>query len=225
MLEDELFRLLSTIERIGVWLSILAWVTVAGGAVAMAYVLRHETRRAVWTAAAIVGIVALLANLTDYFVTLYRSPDLALEANPLWRNIVDSFGLLVAKWYGLTGKFLVSVLAGQMFAFYLSNQERLFPVRAASFPQFLLRMGNRSRTLRERFVGLFTVFAFFFAGIQLLYVYIAYLNWHGDQEQLNYLPSFPLAIILLLVLLAVAFVSVTYRSFGAKPALRGERIG
>jgi hypothetical protein len=127
MLEDELFRLLSTIERIGVWLSILAWVTVAGGAVAMAYVLRHETRRAVWTAAAIVGIVALLANLTDYFVTLYRSPDLALEANPLWRNIVDSFGLLVAKWYGLTGKFLVSVLAGQMFAFLLVESGETLP--------------------------------------------------------------------------------------------------
>lgn len=106
MLEDELFRLLATIERIGVWLSILAWVTVAGGAVAMAYVLRHEMRRAVWTAAAIVGLVALLANFADYFVTLYRSPDLTLEANPLWRNIVDSFGLQVAKWYGHTGKSL-----------------------------------------------------------------------------------------------------------------------
>lgn len=72
---------------------------------------------------------------------------------------------------------------------------------------------------------MFTVFAFFFAGIQLLYFYIAYLNWNGGQERLSYLPSFPLAIILVLVFLAVAFVSVTYRSFGAKPTLRGERIG
>jgi hypothetical protein len=36
----------------------------------------------VW-AAAPVGAVALVANLADYSVTLYASPDLLLEANPL----------------------------------------------------------------------------------------------------------------------------------------------
>jgi len=209
MLEEGLFHLMATIERAGVWLSLVAWVTVAGGTIAMAYALRNERRGAVWSAAAIVGAVALAANFADYFVTLYRSPDLQLEANPLWRNVVDRWGLQVAKGYGLTGKALVSVLAGQMFAFYLSNQRRLFPARVRSLVDFALRMGDRSGTRRERLVALFTLFAFFFAGIQLLYFYIAWWNWVDDP---GLLPSVPVAILLLILFLAAAFVVLTYRA-------------
>ncbi len=213
MTEEGLLSLLAVIEGVGVWLSVLAWFTVAGGAVAMVYILRTEKRRVVWVAAAIVGAVALLANMADYVVTLYRTPDLGLEMNPLWRNVVDHFGLVVAKWYGLTGKIFVSIVAGQMFAFYLANRERLFPVEARSLPQFLLRMGNRSKTLRERFVALFTIFCFFFAGIQLFYFYIAYLNWLVHSELRNHLPSVPVALFLLLLSLTIAFVGLTYRGF------------
>ncbi len=162
MTEQELLRLMGVIENAGVWLSVLAWFWVAAGAVAMAYVLRNEGRHAVWRAAAIVGVVALVANLGDYFVTLWVTPDLRLEPNPLGRNVLEHFGRQVAKWYGLTGKILVSILAGQMFAFYLGNHERLFPAQARSFPEFLLRMGNRSRTFRARLAAFFTVFSFFF---------------------------------------------------------------
>ncbi len=213
MTEEGLLSLLAVIEQAGVWLSVLAWFTVAGGAVAMVYILRTEKRRVVWVAAAIVGAVALLANMADYVVTLYRTPDLGLEMNPLWRNVVDHFGLVVAKWYGLTGKIFVSIVAGQMFAFYLANRERLFPVEARSLLQFLLRMGNRSKTLRELFVALFTIFCFFFAGIQLFYFYIAYLNWLVHSELRNHLPSVPVALFLLLLSLTIAFVGLTYRGF------------
>ncbi|MEE8243243.1 MAG: hypothetical protein V3R61_07140 [candidate division NC10 bacterium] len=213
MTEEGLLSLLAVIEQAGVWLSVLAWFTVAGGAVAMVYILRTEKRRVVWVAAAIVGAVALLANMADYVVTLYRTPDLGLEMNPLWRNVVDHFGLGVAKWYGLTGKIFVSIVAGQMFAFYLANRERLFPVEARSLLQFLLRMGNRSKTLRELFVALFTIFCFFFAGIQLFYFYIAYLNWLVHSELRNHLPSVPVALFLLLLSLTIAFVGLTYRGF------------
>jgi hypothetical protein len=94
--EDMLFRLIALAERLGVWLSLLAWFTVALSAVAMACALRLE-RMATWQPASLVGILALAANLSDYFVTLQRSPDLSLEANPLWRNVTNQWGLSVAK--------------------------------------------------------------------------------------------------------------------------------
>ena len=80
MLEEQLFRLLAALERMGVVPSVLAWLVVAGGTVALGVVLRNERRQSVWIAAALVGLLALAANLADYFVTLARSPDLALEA-------------------------------------------------------------------------------------------------------------------------------------------------
>ncbi|MFQ5539590.1 MAG: hypothetical protein ACE5FB_04265 [Candidatus Binatia bacterium] len=225
MTEEGLLSLLAVIEGVGVWLSVLAWFTVAGGAVAMCYVLRHERRRAIWVAAAIVGVVALVANMADYVVTLYRTPDLGLEANPLGRNVVKHFGLEMAKWYGLTGKIFVSILAGQMFAFYLANRERLFPIQAGSLTEFILRMGNRSNTLRERLVASFTIFCFFFAGVQLFYFYIAYLNWLVHSELRNHLPSVPVALFLLLLSLIIAFVGLTYRGFAVRsPATKRENI-
>ena len=218
MLEEELYGLLAWIEKAGLWLSVLAWLTVAAGATVMAYVLRRERRRAIWLVVVIVGAVALAANLADYVVTLFRSPDLSLEANPLWSIVVDRWGLGPAKLYGLTGKFLVSILAGQMFGFYLSNRERLFPARAGSVPEFLRQMGNRSRNPRERLAALFTLFAFFFAGIQLLYFYIAYLNWVEEPDLLIHLPSVPAAILILIISLSIAFVAITYRAFATARA-------
>jgi len=213
VVEERLFQLLSVVEEAGVWLSVLAWCTVVGGVITLAYVLRNEKRGAVWAPASVVGAVALVANLTDYFVTLSLSPDLSLEANPLWRNVVDQYGLAVAKWYGLTGKIFVSVLAAQMMAFYLSNRERLFPAYASSLYEFLLRLGNRSKTLRERLAALFTLFAFFFAGIHPFYFYITYLNWLQDPEVRSPFPSVPVAVFFFISLLAVVFAAVTYRSF------------
>ena len=75
MFDEQLFRLLARLERNGVWLSVLAWIAVAGGCMAMAFALRRERRRAIWTVSAIVGAVALAANLTDYFITLYWATD------------------------------------------------------------------------------------------------------------------------------------------------------
>jgi len=213
MFEEELFRLLSMLEGLGLWPSVVAWLVVAGGCAIMTVVLRHERSNRVWVPAAIVGTLALAANLTDYFVTLALSPDLASEANPLWRNVAAGWGLRVAKWYGLTGKILVSCLAGQMFAFFLANLPRLYPSRADSLGEFLRRMGDRSKTRRDRVLALFTLFAFFFSGIQLLYFYIAFLNWLDGALLLDRLPSVPSAILLLLLAISAAFALVSYRAF------------
>ena len=210
--EDWLFRLLALLERLGVWLSVVAWLAIALGVAAMAYVLRNE-RVSIWRRASLVGILALAANLADYFVTLQRSPDLTFEANPLWRNVVDHFGLRIAKWYGLSGKIFVSVLAAQMFAFYLSRRETIYPSQARSLLHFLMRMGSRARTFRERLLGLFTIFAFFFAWVNVFYFYIAYMNSLDDPGMLEKLPSVPVSILILVALLAIAFSLTTYRAF------------
>jgi hypothetical protein len=210
--EDSLFRLSAFLERLGVWLSIVAWLTIVLGIAAMAYALRKESV-SIWRRASLAGILALAANLADYFVTLQRSPDLTFEANPLWRNVVDHFGLRIAKWYGLTGKIFVSVLAAQMFAFYLSRREIIYPAQARSLLHFLTRMGSRARTFRERLLGLFTIFAFFFAWVNVFYFYIAYTNSLDNPEMLEKLPSVPVSILALIAMLAIAFSLMTYRAF------------
>ena len=212
MAGDLLFRLLALLERLGVWLAVVAWLAVALGAAAMAFVLRNE-KVTIWRRASLVGILALAANLADYFVTLQRSPDLTFEANPLWRNVVDHFGLRIAKWYGLTGKIFVSVLAAQMFAFYLSRRETIYPAHARSLLHFLMRMGSRARTFRERLLGLFTIFAFFFAWMNAFYLYIAYMNSLDNPDVLDKLPSVPVSILILVATLAIAFSLTTYRAF------------
>lgn len=218
--EDLLFRLLALLERLGVWLAVVAWLAVALGTGAMALVLRNE-RVTIWRRASLVGILALAANLADYFVTLQRSPDLAFEANPLWRNVVDHFGLQIAKWYGLTGKIFVSVLAAQMFAFYLSQRETIYPAQAHSLLDFLMRMGSRARSFRDRLLGLFTIFAFFFAWVNVLYFYIAYTNSLDNPDMLEKLPSVPVSILILVTMLSIAFSLTTYRAFRRAGAQRG----
>ena len=213
LLEAELIHLMHAVQQAGVWPAVLAWITAVAAPLIMAYVLRDEKRPAVWLPAALVGAVALVANLADYVVTLSYNPDLSLEVNPLWRNVVDHFGLTVAKWYGLTGKICISIAAAQMFAFYLVNRARLFPREAGSLPQFLIRLGTRPATFRERIVALFTVFAFFFAGVQLFYFYIAYVNSLVHSELRHHLPSVPFALFLLLGVLTIVFVAITYRGY------------
>ncbi len=204
--------MLALLERLGVWLSVVAWLTIVLGIAAMAYAL-HKESLSIWRRASLAGILALAANLADYFVTLRHSPDLTLEANPLWRNVVDHFGLRIAKWYGLSGKIFVSVLAAQMFAFYLSRREAIYPSQARSLLHFLMRMGSRAHTFRERLLGLFTIFAFFFAWVNVCYFYIAYTNSLDNPETLQKLPSVPVAILSLMATLVIAFSLTTYRAF------------
>jgi hypothetical protein len=214
MADELLTRLLALIEAWGVWLSWLAWATVFFGALAMWRATKDVRGRGVWTAAFVVTALAIVAHMADYVITLRVSPDLALELNPLWRNILRSYGLGVAKWYGLTGKLLVSVLAGQVTAFYLGYRERLFP-RASGLAAraFVAHMGERSTNWRERATALFTVFAFFFAGLTFFYFYIAYQNSITDPAVLDRLPSTPVAVLAYVLLLCVAFHLLTFHAY------------
>jgi|GEM_PF-2755555 len=214
MADDLLIRVLAWVESWGVWLSWLAWATVFFGALLMWRATRDVRGARTWTLALLVTALAIVAHMADYVITLRRSPDLALELNPLWRNVLLHYGLGVAKWYGLTGKLLVSVLSGQMTAFYLGNRSRIFPRASGLGPLTVIRhLGERSASWRERGAALFTIFAFFFAGLTFFYFYIAYQNSITDPAQLDRLPSTPLAVLLYVVGLGVAFVLLTYRAY------------
>ncbi len=214
MMDDLLARLLAWIQTWGIWLSWLAWFTVFFGALVMARVTHGLWRRDIRNKALTIIALAVVAHLADYIVTLYRSPDLSLEMNPLWVNIVRVHGLTIAKWYGLTGKLLVSLLAGQMTAFYLAHREQLFPRAAATtLAGFLSGLGTRGAVLGERLRNLFTVFAFFFAGLTFFYFYIALQNWIVDPALIERLPSVPVAVGTYVALLCIAFVVLTRRAY------------
>ncbi|MEW6670630.1 MAG: hypothetical protein AB1427_02955 [Thermodesulfobacteriota bacterium] len=212
---DVFYNLLEKLESLGIALSIAAWLTVLLGSLGLILLLRRERSSSsrIWRSASIIGVMALAANLTDYFVTFHRSPDLYLEVNPIWRNVIDTWGITVAWWYGFSGKILLSLVAGLMAAVYLTRRDRLYPERAASFFDFMRRMGERSRSWRDRLSNLFTVFCFFFAGIQLFCFYIAFLNWRVDFETDPRVPPVLPALVLTLLVIGAAFLILTSRAF------------
>lgn len=63
----------------------------------MGILLGRFSLRKVWVPSLIVGAISLAAHLFDYYVTLRLSPALAQEANPIWRIVVDNFGIDIAK--------------------------------------------------------------------------------------------------------------------------------
>ena len=94
-----------------------------------------------WLPSFIVGTIALAGHLLDFFVTIRLCPTLSAEANPIWNVVVEKLGLSIAKWYGFTGKVLLSFLSFQFFAYFLIQRERLLPKRAKSFTDFWNRFG------------------------------------------------------------------------------------
>lgn len=193
-LADELLdRSFGLVEQLGLPISVLAWGVVAASVVAMAAVLRAKPSVR-WAPALAVGAAALVAHLMDYFVTLHITPDLELEANPLWRIAVRSFGLQAAKAYALSGKVLLSVLSAQLFAWYLGVPK---PVSDAAF------LSAKKPELQS----LTRFFAFSFALFGPYFLYITAYNWLGFVESPWYerAPSPPLAIPLYFLGVGIAY--------------------
>lgn len=201
----------AVVQRLGVPLAVLAWVTVLLSSVGMGFVLRGVPLRQVWGRAALVGGLALGAHLLDFFVTLAITPDLSLEANPLWRVVVDRFGLTVALAYGFTGKVLLSVLSFQLFAWHLAHRASLFPAQAASFTDFVRRLGEGA----PRQGNVRSFFAFAFALFGPYFFYITLMNVTGDRapELYGHLPSPPVAIAVFFVGVIAAYFTTTWRAF------------
>jgi hypothetical protein len=212
MSPDELLEWsFSFVQRFGVPLAVLAWVTVFAASVAMFVVLRSVQLRDVALRAGVVGGLALTAHLLDFFVTLDITPDLSMEANPLWRVIIDGFGLRIAKAYGFSGKVLLSVLSFQLFAWHLAHRSSLFPPSAASFGDFVQRLGVGA----PRFGNVRSFFAFAFALFGPYFFYITLMNVTGDRAPALYgrLPSPPVAIAIFFVGIIAAYFVTMWRAF------------
>lgn len=213
--EIALYRAFGLVERLGVPIAVLAWIVVLGGSVGMGLVLRRHPMRGCWVPSLAVGSIAFVAHVLDYLVTLRISPDLALEANPIWRIVVDRMGLGVAEVYGLSGKILVSVLSFELFAFYLIQRESLFPDTATGFLDFQQRFGAPGTApWVVRWQNIASYFAFMFALLSPYYFYIAWLNGISANETLyDRFPSPLVAIAAYLGMLTVAYAVANYRAF------------
>lgn len=193
-------------------LAIAAWLTVAAGAVAMVRVLRRYDLRPHWVTGAVVGALALIAHVSDTVVTLRMSPDLAVEANPLWRAIVDTFGLRLAIAYGITGKLLLSVLCLQAFLYYAPQRRRLYPTQTHSFRAFWRAFGSEEPSWMGVRVGrLLNFFAYMFALVAPFTFYIVVLNMLIESAWWDRLPPMPLALLAYLIVLAGSYFYVTWR--------------
>jgi hypothetical protein len=199
------------VQQLGLPLAIAAWVTVFAGALAMGVVLRGVDTTGVWTAALLVGLTGLAAHLLDFFVTLRITPDLSLEANPLWRVVIDRFGLPVARGYGLSGKVLLSVLSVQLFAWHLTHRASLFPKSASGPLAFVQQLGQGA----PHFGNIRSFFAFAFALFGPYFFYITFMNVTGARQFELYerLPSPPVAILGYFALVTAAYFTTMWRAF------------
>ena len=202
------------VERLGVPLAILAWVSVFVGAVGMTGVLSRHSLRRYFVPALGVGAFALFAHSLDYWVTLRMSPTLALEANPIWRIVIDAFGLRLALAYGLSGKLLLSLLSFECFAYYLVQREGLYPTGADGIRSFWGAYGRTEIGYEAvRWANLANFFCFGFALLSPFVAYVALLNGFVNHSAYLRLPSMPTALVLYLVALTAGYLLVTYRGF------------
>ena len=208
---SDIFRLVS---KFGFILSVIAWVSIFFASIAMIFVLRKHSIRGKWKLSFLVGCTALIAHLFDYFVTLSASSDLSLEANPIWRAVIDRMGLDFAIWYGLTGKIILSILSFECFAYYLIQRETLLPVKTDGFVSFFRNFGkHNSSKKRPSLKNMTNFFSFLFAFIGHFCFYIAMLNSLVNSDDYLFFPSMPVMLIAYLVVLTVAYLLGNYIFF------------
>ncbi|MCP3954290.1 MAG: hypothetical protein GY697_19040 [Desulfobacterales bacterium] len=206
-------QVLVLMEKFGLPLSIAAWITVFLGSIGMGFVLRKYSLHGNRNIALIVGVITLVAHLADYIITLKISPDLSFEANPLWRNIIDAFGLDIAKWYGLTGKILLAILSFEFYAYYLLHRKKLFPDTADNIVSFFCKFGSNKKDKGPNLVTVVNFFSFLFALLGPFYFYIALLNSFTDSPAYFLFPAAPIALIFYLVSLSLVYFFLNYRAF------------
>ncbi len=207
---EVLDRAYGAVEPLGLPLAAAAWVVVAASVVALAAVLVRTDLRGAWAPALGVGVAALAAHVLDYAVTLHMSPDLAAEGNPIWRIVIDRFGVGVAKVYGLSGKILLAVLSFELYAWYGVERPRLFPDRATGIVDFWRGFGADAPA-RWMPVAHFASFAF--AALGPFFFYVALLNSQVESAAYLSMPPMPLVLAAYLAGVVGAYFGITYRAF------------
>jgi hypothetical protein len=205
-------NLLSMFEKFGLPLGISAWIAVCAGAVGMGMVLKKSFKRDILIPSLIVGSLSLVSHILDYFITIRISPDLQSEGNPIWRIIIDHFGVDFAKVYGFTGKIFLSILSFEFFAYYLIQRETLFPKDSDTFTDFWCRFGNNCSKSLINWQSVLNLFSFCFAFIGIFNLYVAMLNYVSDSPIYFGLPAMPIALCLHLFGIFTAYFILTYRA-------------
>ena len=208
---DVLERILAFVAGFGLSMIILAWFLVFFVMIGMIFVLRRYSLRGKWQASLIVGIVSLIAHMVDFFGTLRVCPDLSFEANPIWCVVVDKMGLVLARWYGFTGKVLLAVIGFEFFAYYLIQREKLIPDKVRGFFSFWNNFGMKQDSKKIiRFANIKNFFAFLFALVGPFCLYIALLNSITDSELYMRMPSMPLMLLLYIIILTLVYLFGNY---------------
>ena len=208
----ELF--LPKIEALGPPAAIIAWLFILGAVVFLAYILKHYWIPKIWVPSLVVGLVSFAAHMMDYIATLQLSPDLSMEMNPIWRIVIDHYGLNIAKFYGLTGKAFLSILAAECFAYYIVQREYLFPKKARNFFSFWRYYGTRGRGLgRMRWPTMVNFFCFCLAFIGPFYFYVAFMNTLVDDPLRSSLPPILSVLFIDLIVVTAGYFTMTYRAF------------
>jgi hypothetical protein len=214
-------RISGFVEGLGLPLAILAWVLVAAAAGGLGWWLRGRRpgpgeRRA----ALVVGLMALGSHIQDIGFTLAVTPDLAIEANPIWRTVLTHAGLRVAIAYGLSGKLLLSLLSWQLFTLYFVQRRGLYPGAecASGFGAFWHAYGAGAGV--RRLVAWVNLFAFVFPLAAPLMLYVSVLNGADAPWLLRMLPPWPLACVAWVAGSAAAWAWVTWRAWRAEVPTR-----
>ena len=136
------------------------------------------------------------------------------EINPIWRIIIDNYGLQMAKIYGLTGKILLSILSFEFFAYYLIQRERLLPENRSSFFSFWGRFGSlKGKRSTARFSNMANLFSFVFALLGPFYFYVALMNSMINDLLYSRFPPMSIMLLIYLAIAIIAYFVMTYRAF------------
>ena len=203
---EVLNQIFGLVGYLGVPIAVLAWLTVFCGSIGMGVLISRQNLKGKWLTPIIVGLIALTAHMLDCYITLIVTPDLALEANPIWKIIVDSFGMTVSIIYGFTGKLMLGILSFEFYAYYLGQRDKLFPtISGYGFGQFCKSFGSNTR----QFENITNFFSFVFSLTGPFMFYVIFLNILPG-EIIYMFPPFPVAIIIYLSLITFLYFYLNY---------------
>ncbi len=205
-----------TVGTLGLPLAVLVWLTVVLASVGLHLLLRRcellpsERRWAVG-----VGLLALVCHLQDIGLTLWTTPDLAQEINPIWLAVVQAWGVPAAIAYGSSGKLLLALLSYQLFALYLVQRRGMYPAAetSAGFRVFWAAFGASPGLGPQRFLSWVNLFAFVFPLVAPLMLYASLLNSTDSPALLRVLPPWPLVCVVWVGAVAVAWAVLTWRAW------------
>ncbi len=204
------------VHALGLPLAVLSWLVVAATALGLGLLLRScEQRPGERRLAVGVGLVALVCHLQDIGFTLVVTPDLAMEANPIWRAVLGAWGREPAILYGLSGKLLLSLVSYQLFALYLVQRRGLFPHASTplDFRSFWAAYGAGEGLGPRRLLSWASLFAFVFPLVSPLMLYVTVLNTTEHPTLLRVLPPWPLVCLLWVTGVAVSWAWITWRAW------------